>query len=103
MSSIKIRTEKLDVYTELRILITHPMENGRNRDPLSGDLIPAHFITELNILVNGQLVISADMGGSISKNPYFTLQLKDLKSGDRISVDWVDNLRLSDREDYLIK
>jgi sulfur-oxidizing protein SoxZ len=95
MSSIKIRTQQLADETEIRLLITHPMENGRNRDS-NGSLIPAHFIKELCILRNQIPVLSINMAGSMAKNPFFSFRLKSLLNGDIISVKWTDNQLQSD-------
>ena len=103
MKTIKIRSQQLDDETEIRLLISHPMENGRNRDPGNGELIPAHFIEQLNILLNDKIVINLNMAGSIAKNPFFSFRLKNLSSGDKISAEWFDNLQLSDRTDYLLE
>ncbi|WP_347989835.1 thiosulfate oxidation carrier complex protein SoxZ [Methylomonas sp. AM2-LC] len=103
MTSIKIRTETQGSDTELRLLIMHPMENGRNRDPLTNDLIPAHFITELTVMVNAEPVLEVDMGGSMAKNPFFSFRLKNLQQGDKLSVSWVDNQLNTDRNDHLIE
>jgi sulfur-oxidizing protein SoxZ len=103
MSSIKIRTQQIENATEIRLLITHPMENGRNRDPLSGALIPAHFIQELNIYLNDALLMQINMAGSISKNPYFSFRLKNPVSGAKLIVAWLDNQQLSDSTEYLIE
>lgn len=79
------------------------MENGRNRDESTGKLIPAHYIQELTIKHNDKIIISANLGGSISKDPYFAFRLKNSESGDKITVSWVDNQRLSDTRDHFIK
>lgn len=102
MSSIKLRTERQGELTELKILIRHPMENGRNRDPISAALIPAHHIHLLQIHHNGQLKINCRMGGSIAKNPLFSFHLPHLTSGDRLLVTWEDNLLNRDSLDYQI-
>jgi len=99
----KLRTQAIDDLTELKILITHPMENGRNRDPATGALIPAHFIEELRVDLNEQTVIRADMAGSVSKNPFFSFRLRHCQSGDRIAVEWRDNLGDSDRAETVIE
>lgn len=103
MNSIKIRTQPVGDQTEIRLLISHPMENGRNRDPASGELIPAHFIEQLDILVNDAPMIEVYMAGSIAKNPYFSFRLKNLVKGDKISARWLDNRQLSDSADYLME
>ena len=102
-NSIKLRTQAIDGLTELKILLTHPMENGRNRDPATGELIPAHFIETLHINVNDQTVIRADMAGSISQNPFFSFRLRNCQPGDHISVQWVDNLDGNDHTDIVIE
>lgn len=102
-SSIKIRTQRLDGYTEVKLLINHPMENGRNRDPGSGELIPAHYIQELRLALNGKVLITADMAGSVAKNPFFTFRLKSARAGDRIDVDWIDNRNLGDSAGHIIE
>ena len=102
MSSIKIRTKQLDGNTQIRILITHPMENGRNKDK-QGKLIPAHHIQELWVQHNDTKVIVCQMAGSISKNPFFKFLLKGGNIGDKITVSWIDNLGKTDTNDYPIK
>ncbi|QWF69905.1 thiosulfate oxidation carrier complex protein SoxZ [Methylomonas paludis] len=103
MSSIKIRSQQAGNMTEIRILLTHPMQNGRNRDPLSGRLIPAHFIEELQLKLNGVALMTVNMAGSIAKNPYFALRLKDLQRGDMLQVSWRDNLNQTDSSEYRLE
>lgn len=102
-SSIKIRSKRLDGKVQVRTLIAHPMENGRNRDEDTNELIPAHFIQELSVELNDQLILSSNLGGSISKNPFFTFILKNAQPGDKVTVSWVDNQKLSDSKDHIIK
>lgn len=102
MSSIKIRTLRTDDGLELKLLINHPMENGRNRDPLTGKLIGAHYIQELTVALNDQVIITVDMGGSISANPFFSFHLKTAAAGDRIGVRWQDNLGSGDSAEMVI-
>ena len=101
MSSIKIRTKRLNDTTQIRTLITHPMDNGRHKDK-KGNLIPAHHIQQLWVKFNDKLVTTCEMGGSISKNPYFDFLLIGGEIGDTITVSWVDNLGNTDSKDHLI-
>lgn len=103
MSSIKIRTKRLDGKTQIRILIAHPMENGRNKDKISGELIPAHFIKELTVKHNDNFIITSNMAGSISKDPYFAFMLNGGQAGDKIAVHWEDNLGKTDTEESIIQ
>jgi len=102
MSSIKLRSQPLADSTEIRVLISHPMENGRNRDAVSGELIPAHFIEQLTIQLNEVTVIDVDMAGSIAKNPFFSFRLKGVVKGDKIRAVWIDNQQLSDSAELVI-
>ena len=102
MSSIKIRTKRLDSTTQIRTLITHPMENGRNKNEL-GKIIPAHHILELKVMHNKAHVVTCNIGGSISKNPYFDFLLEDARRGDIITVSWLDNLGGRDSNEHIIK
>lgn len=101
--TIKLRTQFIEDLVELKILLTHPMENGRNRNPVNGELIPAHFIEELLVSINGQTAMRINMAGSISKNPFFSFRLRHCKPGDRISISWLDNLGGRDAADKLIE
>ncbi len=102
MSSIKIRTKRLDGNTQIRTLITHPMENGRNKDKY-GTHIPKHHIKKLWVEHNEIQIISCNMAGSISKNPYFDFLLKGGEVGDEITVFWEDNLGNLDSEVQILK
>lgn len=102
MTSIKIKTIDYDNQTEIRLLINHPMENGRNRDVVTGELIPAHYIEKLLLKLNGKLLINVNMNGGMAKNPYFTFKTNILHSGDVIHVYWQDNLQSTDEAAYVI-
>lgn len=100
-NTIKIRSRQTDAYTEIKLLISHPMENGRNRD-VNGELIPAHYIEQLIVTLNEQLIFSCNMAGSVSKNPFFTIRLKTATTGDRISVSWMDNRQDRDGAEHVL-
>jgi sulfur-oxidizing protein SoxZ len=102
MSSIKIRTKRLDGNTQIRTLISHPMEHGRNKDKTTNKRIPAHYIQILAIAHNGKTIATCNMGAGISKDPYFAFLLKGGKVGDVIVIDWVDNLGNKDVEKHTI-
>lgn len=102
MSSIKIRTKRIDGNTQIRTLITHPMENGRNKDKY-GKLIPKHHIQTLWVELNEVIIITCHMAGSISKNPYFDFLLKGGEQGDKIGIFWEDSLGNIDSDAQLLK
>lgn len=102
MSSIKIRTKRLNGNTQIRTLITHPMENGRNKDKYGTD-IPTHHIQTLWVEHNEVKVISCNMAGGVSKNPYFDFLLKGGEIGDEIAIFWEDNLGNLESEIQILK
>lgn len=102
MSSIKIRSKRINGKTELRTLITHPMENGLNHDKKTNELIPEHYINTLTIARNDQIIITSYMGTSISKDPFFIFILNGGTEGDTITLTWKDNLDNSDTEKHTV-
>ena len=43
---------------EIRVLVNHPMDTGRRKDP-AGNLVPAHFIKHLTVIVGDRTVLDA--------------------------------------------
>lgn len=102
MSSTKIRTKPQGDKTLVRLLIEHPMETGRRRDVVTGKFVPAHFITELRVELNGQPVVNGLLSTAVSRNPYFSFRLNAAKPGDRLRVSWADNLGQKDSAEAVI-
>jgi sulfur-oxidizing protein SoxZ len=78
------------------MLIRHPMETGLRKDKKTGKPVPAHFIKEVTCQHKSQTVFQALWGIAISKNPFLSFTLKDVKKGDELSIRWVDNKGASD-------
>lgn len=87
---MRIRAASSDGVTEVRVLMSHPMETGQRRDS-AGAPIPAHYITELTAEHNGKTVLVAHMSASVSTNPYLAFKFKGGASGETVKVGWVDN------------
>jgi sulfur-oxidizing protein SoxZ len=95
-NTIKIRASVSGDVTEVKMLISHPMETGARKDSQTGKLIPAHFIQEVDCEHNGNTVLTALWGPGVSKNPYLAFKFKGGKAGDTIKIHWVDNQGESD-------
>lgn len=91
MDNIKMRAKLVNDITEVKMIMSHPMETGHKKDDF-GQLIPAHFIQLVTAKLNGKTVLEMQWGTGISKNPYLTFYLKGAVVNDTISIDWVDNL-----------
>ena len=77
-------------YTDVRVLMNHPMETGQRKDA-EGKLVPMHFIQNLTVKVNGRTVVDAQISQAVSRNPVFSFRLKGGAKGDKIEVSWLDN------------
>ena len=88
---MRIRATKAGDVADVKVLMNHPMETGLRKDAKTGQLIPAHFITEVIATVNGAPVLAAEMSGGVSKNPYLGFKVKGPKAGDKVAVSWADN------------
>ncbi|MEA3290873.1 MAG: thiosulfate oxidation carrier complex protein SoxZ [Pseudomonadota bacterium] len=89
--STKIKIKQVDGGHNVLCLVKHPMETGLRKDPKTGEAIPAHHITTMNFQLNGADVAQANLGSGVSKNPLTGIRLTGAKSGDKVSVTWVDN------------
>ncbi len=87
---IKMRAQLKGEFTEIKILMSHPMDTGRRKNDRD-EIIPAHFIQLVTVTLNGKPVLEAQWGTGISKNPYLTLRLAHAKVGDIVAVTWHDN------------
>ena len=94
---IKIRAQNQGEITDIRVLMQHPMETGQRKDA-NGALIPAHHITDLSVTHNGRVVLTAQFGTAISRNPFLQLRFKGGARGDKVDLHWTDNrgMRRSD-------
>ena len=98
---MKMRAKLKGDITEVKVIISHPMETGRKKDDF-GALIPAHFIQLVTATLNEKPVLEMQWGTGISKNPYLTFYLKGAKVGDIISVTWHDNLGATATQDVAV-
>lgn len=77
-----------DVIT-IKTLISHKMESGARKDS-DGNLIPRSIINAFTCDFNGQNVMSVELHGAISTNPYFQFEAAVAESGD-FTFTWNDD------------
>jgi sulfur-oxidizing protein SoxZ len=87
---MRIRAQAAGGKATVRVLMSHEMESGQRRDS-AGKLVPAWFIQEVNVSLNGKPVLSAEWGPAVSKNPFLQFNIKGAKAGDKVSITWKDN------------
>jgi sulfur-oxidizing protein SoxZ len=87
---MRIRAQVAGDKATVRVLMAHEMESGQRKDS-AGNLVPAWFISEVSASHNGKVVMTADWGPAVSKNPFLQFTVKGAKPGDKIGVTWKDN------------
>ena len=88
-SPMRIRANANGDVVEVKVLIRHDMETGQRKDA-SGQAIPPHFIQTLVAKSNDKVVLDAQMGTAVSKDPFLSFKFKGAK-GDKITITWKDN------------
>ena len=87
---MRIRAQVKDGLTDVRVLMSHPMETGLRKDT-AGKIIPALYINDVKATSGGKTVLTAKWGQAISQNPYLQFRFKGAKAGDKVVVTWTDN------------
>ena len=87
---MRIRAKATGNTANVRVLMSHEMESGQRKDA-SGNLVPAHYIQDVSASLNGKVVMTAEWGPSVSKNPFLEFNLKGAKAGDKVAITWKDN------------
>jgi sulfur-oxidizing protein SoxZ len=86
---MRIRAQLAGDKATVRVLMAHEMESGQRRDA-AGNLVPAWYINEVTATLNGKVVLTAEWGPSVSKNPFLQFNVKGAKAGDKIGISWKD-------------
>ncbi|MEE9454809.1 MAG: thiosulfate oxidation carrier complex protein SoxZ [Paracoccaceae bacterium] len=77
-----------DVIT-IKTLISHKMESGQRKDK-EGNIIPQSIINTFSCDFNGQNIMSVDLSGAVSTNPYFQFEATVPEAGD-FTFTWNDD------------
>jgi sulfur-oxidizing protein SoxZ len=87
---MRIRARLAGERATVRVLMSHEMESGQRRDA-EGRAIPAWYIQDVTVSLNGRLVLAAQWGPAVSKNPFLQFGVRGARAGDRITIAWTDN------------
>ena len=87
---MKMRATQGAGFTDVRVLMTHPMETGQRKDA-EGKIVPLHFIQNVTVKLNGKVVLESEISQAVSRNPVFSFRVKGGAKGDKIEVSWLDN------------
>ena len=89
--AMKIRARLQGDVADVKVLMFHPMETGLRKDPITGEVIPLHFIQHVIASHNGMTVLDAQWSRAVSKNPFVNFRIRGAKPGDKVTVIWEDN------------
>ena len=87
---MRIRAQATGDKATVRVLMAHEIESGQRKDS-AGNLVPAWFISEVSATLNGKVVMTAEWGPAVSKNPFLQFTIKGAKAGDKVGVSWKDS------------
>ena len=87
---MKIRANVVGDSTEVKVLMNHEMDTGQRKDA-QGKTIPAWFIQNVKVMHNDKVVLNAQWGPAVAKNPFLAFKFKGGAKGDKVKITWVDN------------
>jgi len=91
MAKMRVQAKFENGKTQVKALITHPMETGQRKDSKTGKIVPAHYIDEIICEYNGEIVMKSLWSGGISKNPYLSFTFEGGAAGEKIKLSWTDH------------
>jgi sulfur-oxidizing protein SoxZ len=88
--AMRIRTRRRNGSLDVTLLLLHPMESGLRTDA-AGRPVPAHYISDATVSVNGQVVLEAILGIAVSRDPLLSFSIQDPGPDATLHVSWRDN------------
>ncbi|MBM3422186.1 MAG: thiosulfate oxidation carrier complex protein SoxZ [Chlorobi bacterium] len=83
-----LATESAGVVS-VKVIIPHPNESGTRKDD-SGNVVPAHFVKEGSVMLNGRPLLDLQLGPSVSKDPFIQFRFAG-KKGDKLALRFIDS------------
>jgi len=76
MVKIKPRRYKKGDIVTVATVIMHPMETGMRKDKKTGKVIPAHYITDVEVYYGDERVTYMKTTSGLSANPFIAFKLR---------------------------
>jgi sulfur-oxidizing protein SoxZ len=70
------KTYKVGDTVKVQGIIIHPMDTGFSKDKHSGKMKPRFYVSDVEVLYNGQRVCWLELGVSASQNPKVIVPVK---------------------------
>ncbi len=87
---MRIKAKLKGSTAEIKLMAKHPMDTGRVKNPLTGELIPANYIKTIRCHINGEKMFQGNFGTGVSKNPFLKFTLLNRSVGEILIFDWED-------------
>jgi len=87
-----------------KTIISYPMETGYRIDKRTGENVPADYIHEFKINVDGESYVEMILGEYISKNPYLSFTFtKPVVTNQLMNISWTDTNGFELVYEFIIK
>lgn len=86
---IRIRARQRGSFTEVHILMPHPMETGFRRDE-AGHLVPPHHIRDVAVSLDERSVFQASLSIAVASDPVLVFRVAGARTGQRLRATWTD-------------
>ena len=86
---IRIRARQRGAFTEVHILMPHPMETGFRRDE-AGHVVPAHHIRDVAVSLDERSVFQASLSIAVASDPVLVFRVAGACTGQRLRATWTD-------------
>ena len=97
----RIRAQSSGDKAQVRVLMSHEMENGQRKDA-AGKPVPAWYIQEAEVSLNGKPVFTLECGTAMSRNPFLVFTVRGARAGDKVAVMWRDSKGVSRVDEALV-
>ena len=87
-----MRLDRAGNGAAIHVLVRHPMRQGGPIERVGDRSRQARYITRMRLYRNDVMVAEAQLGPGVSDNPLVSVRLDQTRVGDRIAVDWQDNV-----------
>ena len=88
-SSIRILASEENGIVSVKVIIPHPNESGTRKNE-QGFVVPAYFVREGSVTLNGDSLFVIELGPAVSKDPFLQFRFTG-KKGDVLKVVFLDN------------
>ncbi len=98
---VKVKAKEKSGIVKAKMLIKHPMESGMRKDK-DGKLIPTHHLKEVSVEYKGEVVLQAEIGTGVSKDPFIAFSFKGTKD-ETFKVTVLDSKGMTGNAEVKIK